>query len=565
MKVFWPTRGIELTHGDVVGWKIDDTLCVVGIVQDWLASDGDDELRGLERVGTATTISDTSSGPSSTSVNPVLWLDEKQHIPRASSQPIQVILYTPPDTKRLRFLQLSPDRMDSRAHQRQENQKGLKAQYGASGMETQDGYGSSARMVRKRKLDTIDKVIELINRTSAAQRTISARAPIITRTGSTGSFATVRHSPTGVSDSSVALILSATAKLARSFINAVSMPSTYLPPIRSLSSTVDQLCLRLAQALITPQRFKSTREVTSIQERSKRYISRLLSTRVDLYSSTQNDVILGYSARQLILISAESIHRNAIQTFSTHLVESPIHILHWLNDWPVGLKLNTPLSQFFCTSLGVVIGLWGAHIDPLLRTYGPTLIQTIAWISFGGLTFTLAIINDLLSLLAIHLHVCHILMRAIYRWQLDSLGGLWNLFRGKRWNVLRQRTDSYAYDVDQLFLGTLLFTVSAFLFPTVLTYAALFAAIRMVSLTANAAMAYAIDALNAFPLFELLLRIKEPSRLPAGVHFKLQRLHPKPSPDAVGVGNCIITHVLELKNSPKSFADIMRPSPTSGI
>jgi phosphatidylinositol glycan class Q protein len=48
------------------------------------------------------------------------------------------------------------------------------------------------------------------------------------------------------------------------------------------------------------------------------------------------------------------------------------------------------------------------------------------------------------------------------------------LTAGKRWNVLRQRTDSYAYDVDQLFLGTLLFTVSIFLLPTVGIYAALF-------------------------------------------------------------------------------------------
>ena len=51
------------------------------------------------------------------------------------------------------------------------------------------------------------------------------------------------------------------------------------------------------------------------------------------------------------------------------------------------------------------------------------------------------------------------------------------LIHGKRWNVLRQRKDSYAYDVDQLFLGTLLFTVSIFLLPTVVTYSALFAAV----------------------------------------------------------------------------------------
>lgn len=48
------------------------------------------------------------------------------------------------------------------------------------------------------------------------------------------------------------------------------------------------------------------------------------------------------------------------------------------------------------------------------------------------------------------------------------------LISGKRWNVLRQRTDSYEYDVDQLFLGTMLFTVSVFLFPTVAVYASFF-------------------------------------------------------------------------------------------
>lgn len=49
------------------------------------------------------------------------------------------------------------------------------------------------------------------------------------------------------------------------------------------------------------------------------------------------------------------------------------------------------------------------------------------------------------------------------------------LFTGKRRNVLRNRTDSWDYDLDQLLLGTILFTLLAFLFPTVLVYYALFA------------------------------------------------------------------------------------------
>jgi hypothetical protein len=51
---------------------------------------------------------------------------------------------------------------------------------------------------------------------------------------------------------------------------------------------------------------------------------------------------------------------------------------------------------------------------------------------------------------------------------------IWCAGKGKRWNALRDRVDSYDYDLDQLFLGTLLFTISLFLLPTVLTYYSFF-------------------------------------------------------------------------------------------
>jgi phosphatidylinositol glycan class Q protein len=46
---------------------------------------------------------------------------------------------------------------------------------------------------------------------------------------------------------------------------------------------------------------------------------------------------------------------------------------------------------------------------------------------------------------------------------------------GKRWNTLRNRVDSYDYGIDQLFLGTLLFTIALFLLPTIATYYLFFA------------------------------------------------------------------------------------------
>lgn len=45
--------------------------------------------------------------------------------------------------------------------------------------------------------------------------------------------------------------------------------------------------------------------------------------------------------------------------------------------------------------------------------------------------------------------------------------------------MLRNRIDTWDYDLDQLLLGTILFTLLAFLYPTVLTYYVLFAAVSL--------------------------------------------------------------------------------------
>lgn len=62
----------------------------------------------------------------------------------------------------------------------------------------------------------------------------------------------------------------------------------------------------------------------------------------------------------------------------------------------------------------------------------------------------------------------------LYNLQLRALSSLWRLFRGKKWNVLRRRVDSAVYDVDQLFLSTLLFTILLFLLPTTALFYAVF-------------------------------------------------------------------------------------------
>lgn len=108
----------------------------------------------------------------------------------------------------------------------------------------------------------------------------------------------------------------------------------------------------------------------------------------------------------------------------------------------------------------------------------------------------LSMLSDLLSLLTGHLYIAYLLATWSFRSFKTVLGTLFNVFRGdansplaygfslhylspgKRVNVLRNRVDSVEYSVDQLLLGSILFTLFSFLFPTVVVY---YLAISLVS------------------------------------------------------------------------------------
>ncbi|CAG8432878.1 4707_t:CDS:10 [Diversispora eburnea] len=100
---------------------------------------------------------------------------------------------------------------------------------------------------------------------------------------------------------------------------------------------------------------------------------------------------------------------------------------------------------------------------------------------------------------------------------------LWliNVWKGKKWNPLRSRIDSCDYDLDQLLLGTILFTLLTFLFPTVVVYYATFAMSRVAVIFLQAVMETLLAFLNHFPLFAFMLRFKDPERLPGGLRFEI--------------------------------------------
>ena len=68
--------------------------------------------------------------------------------------------------------------------------------------------------------------------------------------------------------------------------------------------------------------------------------------------------------------------------------------------------------------------------------------------------------------------------RRLFLSQTSGLTSLWRLFRGKKWNPLRQRVDSMPHAVEQLFVGTVGFTVLLFLYPTTLVFYVIFGSLE---------------------------------------------------------------------------------------
>lgn len=131
-----------------------------------------------------------------------------------------------------------------------------------------------------------------------------------------------------------------------------------------------------------------------------------------------------------------------------YLVGDVLSALSWLNDWPVGLKLNTPLSAFLCSAFGQAVQVWDGEnallftrfdsdvfrtdlVSPNLPAISMLFTQILAFSCLAGLTMGLSVLRDIIYLSTTHLRLSYLITKAICALQLDSLGGLWNLFRGQ--------------------------------------------------------------------------------------------------------------------------------------
>ncbi|PYH89451.1 hypothetical protein BO71DRAFT_422995 [Aspergillus ellipticus CBS 707.79] len=261
--------------------------------------------------------------------------------------------------------------------------------------------------------------------------------------------------------------------------------------LKDISATAQQVDIRLQQFCYWPIQY------VKLRQRKDNWESVTTShpDYIRFYNSlwlVANDVIIGIALGSYIIDNANWVAFQINSILTGWTVEGLQRTISWLMDWPAGLKLNNELAAFLGDLFLWVIENW-----------------------------------------AVHIYSFYIASARIFNWQLTIIISLFHLFRGKKRNVLRNRIDSCDYDLDQLLLGTILFTVLFFLLPTVIVFYLAFASARMLIISLKAALDTCLAFLNHFPLFALMLRVKDSSRLPGGIHFELREEHDKSSSTSV--------------------------------
>ncbi|XP_019754159.2 phosphatidylinositol N-acetylglucosaminyltransferase subunit Q [Dendroctonus ponderosae] len=231
------------------------------------------------------------------------------------------------------------------------------------------------------------------------------------------------------------------------------------------------------------------------------------------------DILLGVAFIWLCLpykcIVTSNLHYIS-QGSVTHLRE----LLLYLMGSPIGLKLNYAFNHSLGKFFFYHINLWKVFLQamqPILEAN----FQLLLLPALFGVSYQLAIICDIISLATFHVYCIYVYAARLFSLQVKGLISLWRLFIGRKFNPLRNRVDSCEYSSNQLFIGTLGFTLLLFLYPTTALYYTVFAAFRIITLVIHTLFSKLKDSISSIPLYIVILWIFKSSSIAGTLHMQL--------------------------------------------
>lgn len=136
---------------------------------------------------------------------------------------------------------------------------------------------------------------------------------------------------------------------------------------------------------------------------------------------------------------------------------------------PAGFKPNPNLDNFLGNFILDQINLWN-KVTTALTLFEPFLVKGIACSGFLGVGFFFAVCHDILFFSTSYIFIQYSFFAYVYKYILGIMGTLFMLFRGKKYNIIRKRTEASSFYMQELYLGVILVTMMTFLLPTIAMY-----------------------------------------------------------------------------------------------
>ncbi|KAJ2946057.1 hypothetical protein O0L34_g4976 [Tuta absoluta] len=231
------------------------------------------------------------------------------------------------------------------------------------------------------------------------------------------------------------------------------------------------------------------------------------------------DVALGY----IILSQFQDKKGFTIKLMSIleKLVNMLYSLLKWLMGSPAGLKLNNAFNKMLGKYFSYHIQLWwlfldvsGAKLDIILQVYH--------YLGYCGITFQAAIVSDLICIATFHSYCIYVYAARLFNIQVSGLIALLRLFVGRKYNPLRGGIDSCEYTNQELFVGTVAFTILLLLLPTTTMYYIVFTLFRLLSLGVQYILAKLIYIVQTLPLYVTTLWLVRSPKVAGNILLQLE-------------------------------------------
>ncbi|XVF87545.1 hypothetical protein PTKIN_Ptkin18bG0128900 [Pterospermum kingtungense] len=311
-------------------------------------------------------------------------------------------------------------------------------------------------------------------------------------------------------------------QFSHSVLNFGSQPWVYSASAKAFRNTWINIRIRCCQILYWPI-FLQENDLRS--QSSVEFAEKVALQKHSMWSTLVVDILLGDLIGLALLFHTESVCSwvsSFASDFTNELLRSGCV---WLMGVPAGFKLNIELAGVLGMISLNTIQIWST-VWIFVGTLFIYFIKGLAILAIlFGVTIPAALVIDMIGIATLHVSTLHWLISIIYSQQLNLLAALWRLFRGRKWNPLRQRLDSFDYTVKQHVVGSLLFSPLLLLLPTTSVFYIFFTIMNSAISLSCMFIEVIISVIHATPYIKIVLRLVKPRRFPSGIWFEIIDCH----------------------------------------